>query len=53
MNRVGAAIKIPIDYAVVAAKSIPDVPLRSACNVFLIINLVNIVIFLYKDQDNH
>ena len=53
MNRVGAAIKIPIDYAVVAAKSIPDVPLRSAYNVFLIINLVNIAIFLHKEQDTH
>ena len=51
MDVVGDAIKNAIDDAVVAAKSIPDVSVRSANDIVPIINLANVAISIYKDQD--
>ena len=51
MDGVGAAIKNVIDDAVVAAESTPDVSVRSANDIVSIINLVNVAISIYDDQD--
>ena len=51
MDGIGAAIKNPIDDAIVAAESMPDVLVRSASDVHKILNLVNVEISMYSDSD--
>ena len=51
MDVVGDATKNAIDDAIVAAKSIPDVSVKSANDIVPIINLVNVVISIYEHQD--
>ena len=51
MDGVGAAIKNAIDQAAIAAESMPDVVIRISADVIPILNLHNVIISTYNEDD--